>query len=204
MLANRSDQGRHIFRWPDVLDRHLQEFLAGVAVVPDRCLVHGEDRKRPDPGQVESLGEKIRYRIAAEPAEIRRDEKADRHEPRASADGKQRGPLRALDERPGKPGKDDHGEESDRDCSAVEYRRHEPPGDVEVGDRPPERHGTRPRVKRGRDKDDKLDCERGSLPLIATLIPLPRMRYRASSVAATRNLDYHGSSHCLLSPFRFS
>jgi hypothetical protein len=86
----------------------------------ERAEDHGEGRKRPDPGQVEALGKKIRHRIAAKFAEIGRDKKGDRREPRAAAERKDRGPVPALAERTGKPGKDEHRHQSGRDGRAVE------------------------------------------------------------------------------------
>ena len=44
--GNGLDQGRDVFRRPDVLDGHGEEFCPGVAVVPDRRVVYREKTQR--------------------------------------------------------------------------------------------------------------------------------------------------------------
>ena len=45
-VAEVGEQRFDVLSWPDVLDRHAQELLARVAVVPDRGLVDGQEAQR--------------------------------------------------------------------------------------------------------------------------------------------------------------
>jgi hypothetical protein len=110
----------------------------------------GDDRKRPDPRLIEPLGKKIRHRIAAEIAQEGRDQKGNGNQTPACAERKERRAIPISGERDGKAGKSEHRKQSGSDRGAVEYRRYKTAGDIEVGDRTPERHRPGPGVERSR------------------------------------------------------
>ena len=133
----------------------------------------GEHGERPHARAPEPLAEKIGNGIAAELAQIRRQQERNRRAsplppPSTSSDAPSHPWLSA----PASPAKASTAMKQHGDRHAVEHGRHEPPCDVEVGDRPPQGDGAGPGVDRQAPPAPRV----GSPASPASLLP----RYRAS------------------------
>ena len=146
---------------------------------------HGEHGERPDARTAKPLAEEIRHCIAAELAKIRRHKERNEEDPPSPAEDQQGSPIPSLAKGAGEPGKGEHRDQANGDRHAVEQSRHEPPRDIEVGDRPPERDGACPGVERQGRQDEELDGERRVPPFLHAL---PRSRLREARFGGRRKV----------------